>query len=148
MSILPEITLTWYRFTPLYEIYEQYECLFLFKLSLIVAQEEKRFLIFEPKDSLRMVRIFPRKLAAGPEISTYFIIFSGFTELILSLLLITLIILIKSPFIGLSSNFVTQHTHSMALQGKHTNNSKARRSLLTNFPCLPSLPCYQHNPSS
>ena len=60
------------------------------KFYLTVAQEQKLFLIRELKDSLGILRLFPRTLAAGPEVSNFFFIFSGFTHLILSLLLDTL----------------------------------------------------------
>ena len=42
--------------------------LFTKKLSLIVAQEQKLFLTLELNDSLRMLRLFPRTLNAGPDI--------------------------------------------------------------------------------
>ena len=48
------------------------------KLSLIVVQELKLFLTLELNDSFRMLRLFPRTLYAGPDISKFFLRFSGF----------------------------------------------------------------------
>ena len=64
--------------------------LFKKKLSLIVAHEQKLFLFLELIDSLRILRLFPRINSAGPDISKFFLRSSGFTQLIFSLLLITL----------------------------------------------------------
>ena len=75
--------------------------LFTKKLSRIVAQEQKLFLTYELNDSLRMLILFPRTLDFGPDISTFFPRFSGF---ILSLLLKTLYVSIKSPLILLCCN--------------------------------------------
>ena len=47
------------------------------KLSLVVAQEQKLFLTLELNDSLRMLRLFPRKLNVGPD--TFFLRYSGLT---------------------------------------------------------------------
>ena len=77
--------------------FQVWTTLFTKKLSLIVAQEYKLFLTLELNDSLCMLRLFPRTFNASPDISTFFLRFSGFTQLILSLLLETLCISIKSP---------------------------------------------------
>ena len=53
-----------------------------------------------------MLRLLPRTFNAGPDISTFFLRFSGFTQSILSLLLKTLYVSIKSPLILLSCNVV------------------------------------------
>ena len=68
------------------------------KLSRSVAQEQKLFLVTksELKDSLRMLRLFPHALSVDPDISTFFFIFSACTQLILSLLFVTLYISVKS----------------------------------------------------
>ena len=46
--------------------------IFTKKLSLIVAQEQKLFLTLELNDSLRILRLFPRTLTTGADISTFF----------------------------------------------------------------------------
>ena len=71
--------------------------LFMKTLFFIVAKTQKLFLILKLKESLHILRLFPRTLPAGPDISTFFLRSSGLTQLILSLLLITLYISIKSP---------------------------------------------------
>ena len=53
--------------------------LFTKKLSLTVAQKQKLFLIRELNDSLRKFRLFLRTFAAGPDLSMFFLRFSGFT---------------------------------------------------------------------
>ena len=86
--------------------FQVWTTLFRKKLSLIVAQEQKLLLTLELKDSLRILRLFPRRLTFGPDISTYFLRLSRFTQSILSLLLKTLYVSIRSHLILLSYNVV------------------------------------------
>ena len=70
--------------------------LFKKKLSLINAHEKKIFLTLELEDSLRILRLLPRTLYAGPNIYTFIHRSGGLIRLILPLLLITLYISIRS----------------------------------------------------
>ena len=72
------------------------------KLSLFVSQELKLYPILELKDSPRMLTLFQRTFIVGSNISTFLLRFRGFIHSILSLLLITLYISIKSPLSCLS----------------------------------------------
>ena len=76
---------------------------------------------FELIDSLRILRFFPRINSAGPDISKFFLRSSGFTQLIFSLLLITLYISIKSPLSRLSFKLVK---HNLFYLSSYTYFSK------------------------
>ena len=55
--------------------FQVWDTLFRKKLSLIVAREQKLFLILDLKDSLRILRLFPRTLSAGPDVYMYIYVF-------------------------------------------------------------------------
>ena len=87
-----------------------------------------------------MFRLFPRTFAAGPDISTFFLRFSGFTQLILSLPHITLYILIKSPLSRLSFKVIKLYLYNLSSYSSLLNTNGVLVALLKTlsrfFQCL------------